>query len=326
MRRQLLSIYEGVVERADDPEARNRVQVRVHGVHGRADDGGSSRGDLAWARLAGPTQGSGAGQVKPPSVGEEVLVAYVQGHVDHPIVLGSWSTGLDQRNGNESGYVAGPSSKVVEGDASEHSGGSRRISARADFLVEVLGVALRSAGEIVDTTTGARKLTAGYEEVDIKGDSTRKVRGATKWKHLADYAMSVVGKGRWSFGLGLEVLALGGMELKTYLNTIDLTAIFGEVVIGVSDATGLVDLAKATFGTLGTVLVEALLNVTVDAPTVQLGSPAAVDPVALSSLVLASDQGLATSINVLAAQLQALGMPGTVAVASPSAATRVFGI
>lgn len=276
--------------------------------------------------MAGPTQGPGAGQVKPPAVGEEVLVAFVQGHPDHPIVLGSWTSGIDQRNGNEEEYVAGPAVRTTEGDQTEHSGGSRRISATADFLVEVLGVALRQGREVRDVATAGRFVTAGYEEVDIKGDSIRKVRGASKLKLLADWAVSVVGDSKWGIGGAFEAVAVGGFDLKTYLNTINLQAVFGEVVTKVTDATGLIDLAKITLGTLGTIVVEAIVNVTVEAPTVQLGSAAAISPVALAPLVLASDTSLAASINILAAQLQALGMPGTVAAPSASAATRVFAI
>jgi phage protein D/phage baseplate assembly protein gpV len=73
----------GVVTDVDDPDGHARVRVSFPWT------GGS---DAIWARLATPYAGDGQGFFAVPDVDQEVVVGFVDGSADDPVVLGSlWS-------------------------------------------------------------------------------------------------------------------------------------------------------------------------------------------------------------------------------------------
>jgi len=82
------ALASGVVEALDDPEAQNRVRVRLPW---RADAGAG-----VWARVASLDAGDGYGAVVVPSVGQEVLVGFVDGDPAAPVVLGALYNGTQQ--------------------------------------------------------------------------------------------------------------------------------------------------------------------------------------------------------------------------------------
>jgi len=73
------------VESLDDPDSANRVRVRLPW---RKDDG-----EGVWARVATLDAGEGFGTVFVPNTGQEVLVGFVDGAPEHPVVLGSLHNG-----------------------------------------------------------------------------------------------------------------------------------------------------------------------------------------------------------------------------------------
>lgn len=75
----------GVVASLEDPESLNRVQVRLPWR--------SDGGDGVWARLCCLDAGDGYGVLMVPAVGQEVLVAFVDGDPATAIVLGSLHNG-----------------------------------------------------------------------------------------------------------------------------------------------------------------------------------------------------------------------------------------
>lgn len=75
----------GVVAAIDDPESLNRVKVQLPW----RDDGG----DGVWARLCCLDAGDGYGVLMVPAVGQEVLVAFVDGDPSAAVVLGSLHNG-----------------------------------------------------------------------------------------------------------------------------------------------------------------------------------------------------------------------------------------
>lgn len=80
--------YLGIVEAVNDPDQRNRVQVRL--LHC---DGIGEQNAPIWARVAVPFAGSQYGAFLLPHVGEEVLVTFVQGDSRFPVVVGSLFSG-----------------------------------------------------------------------------------------------------------------------------------------------------------------------------------------------------------------------------------------
>jgi phage baseplate assembly protein V len=86
--------YYGVVEAlvakvTDDPENECRVTLRFPFF-----DGATAESD--WCRVAQPYAGNGYGAVFVPEEGDEVLVAFVQGDMRFPIVLGGLYNGEDK--------------------------------------------------------------------------------------------------------------------------------------------------------------------------------------------------------------------------------------
>lgn len=72
------------VVRVDDPDRRNRVQVRLLSY-----DGVDDQDAPVWARVAVPFAGSSCGAFLIPDVGDEVLVAFVNGDPRLPVVVGA---------------------------------------------------------------------------------------------------------------------------------------------------------------------------------------------------------------------------------------------
>jgi uncharacterized protein involved in type VI secretion and phage assembly len=67
----------------DDPERRNRIQVRL-----LAFDDAAQQDAPMWARVVAPFAGDQRGAFWLPDVGDEVLVAFVQGDARLPVILG----------------------------------------------------------------------------------------------------------------------------------------------------------------------------------------------------------------------------------------------
>ena len=84
------SLYLAEVVSVQDPQNRNRVQVRLYNADGIADQDGP-----VWARVAVPFAGGNRGAFFIPDVGDEVVVAFLGGDPRFPIVLGSLWNGHD---------------------------------------------------------------------------------------------------------------------------------------------------------------------------------------------------------------------------------------
>ncbi|MFM7549180.1 MAG: phage baseplate assembly protein V [Cyanobacteriota bacterium] len=78
-----LSHYTGEVVSLRDPENLARVQVRLYSFDGPSDQDGP-----IWARVAVPFAGADRGAFLLPDVGDEVLVAFLQGDSRLPVVVG----------------------------------------------------------------------------------------------------------------------------------------------------------------------------------------------------------------------------------------------
>ena len=75
----------------DDPESRNRVQVRLIGC-----DEAEAQDAPLWARVVCPFAGNDRGAYLIPDVDDEVLVTFVGGDPDHPLVLGGLWNGSSE--------------------------------------------------------------------------------------------------------------------------------------------------------------------------------------------------------------------------------------
>jgi uncharacterized protein involved in type VI secretion and phage assembly len=84
------SAYLAKVIAVNDPDQRNRVQVRIYNCDGNTDEDGP-----IWARVATPFAGSNRGAFLFPDVDDEVLVVLVGGDPRFPVVVGGLWNGHD---------------------------------------------------------------------------------------------------------------------------------------------------------------------------------------------------------------------------------------
>ena len=78
----------GLVTNNNDPEGRGRVKVSFPHLHDQVES--------FWARVASPMSGNGWGLQFIPEVGDEVLVAFLEGDIQTPIIIGSLHNGKDK--------------------------------------------------------------------------------------------------------------------------------------------------------------------------------------------------------------------------------------
>jgi uncharacterized protein involved in type VI secretion and phage assembly len=86
--RRLYGVFAGLVEDNDDPEHEGRVKVRFPWL----DDATVSE----WCRVIQPYAGNGFGAVFIPEKQCEVLVAFVHGDMNEPVVIGGLYNGQDK--------------------------------------------------------------------------------------------------------------------------------------------------------------------------------------------------------------------------------------
>lgn len=83
----LTGVAVAIVADNEDPTNRGRVRLRYPWLE--------TAGESHWARIAAPMAGDDRGTYFLPEVGDEVLVAFEDGDIDHPYVLGALWNGAD---------------------------------------------------------------------------------------------------------------------------------------------------------------------------------------------------------------------------------------
>jgi phage baseplate assembly protein gpV len=185
--RRLEQVQLAEVTAVNDPDGRNRVEVRLHDLSGPEGQEGT-----LCARVATPFAGNERGAFFIPDVGDEVLVSFVNGDPRYPIVIGSLWNGRDaapERLGGGGDAVdrwsfvgkAGTRIAIVEeqqptihletpGGAvakiTDQGGGKMTIDAGGSTIkVEPSGVTLET-GAKVSVTAATLEVSAGMVTVD----------------------------------------------------------------------------------------------------------------------------------------------------------------
>ncbi|WP_082132103.1 type VI secretion system Vgr family protein [Luteimonas sp. FCS-9] len=106
-------------------DALGRIRVRFHFQQGdRPDDR-----DSCWLRVVQRYAGPGVGSQFLPRIGQEVLVAFLEGDIDRPLVVGALYNGR-----GEAGVPATPGGATAQADASAYAqAGDHRPSAQANL-------------------------------------------------------------------------------------------------------------------------------------------------------------------------------------------------
>lgn len=86
--RKLFGVFTGIVEKNDDPDHEGKVKLRFPWL----DDATISD----WCRVLQPYAGPSYGAVFTPETQSEVLVAFVHGDMNEPVVIGGLYNGVDK--------------------------------------------------------------------------------------------------------------------------------------------------------------------------------------------------------------------------------------
>jgi phage protein D/phage baseplate assembly protein gpV len=180
-----------IVTDNDDPEGMGRVRVQFPWL---AEDAVSW-----WARLVAPGAGKDYGVIWMPQVGDEVLVAFEQGDVSRPMVLGGlWngedtvpfsSSDLDAGSVKTAKFVSRKGHTITFLDADDEAGIELKTKgekvtillddANGELKIKVDGkITIEATKDIEIKTDGAFKVKA-QSELSLEASGQVKVKGAT---------------------------------------------------------------------------------------------------------------------------------------------------
>ncbi|MFM0043230.1 type VI secretion system Vgr family protein [Paraburkholderia sediminicola] len=149
----------------------NRIKVRFH--WDRLNDGDEKAS--CWVRVAMSDTGGGYGGVHVPRVGEEVLINWVDGDCDRPLVTGRVYNGATQPHWHSNGLLSGYKSKEYQGSGynqmvMDDSTGQNRV-----HLYSASTNAHLHLGYLIEQTGNTRGSYVG-SGFDLKSDAYGAVR------------------------------------------------------------------------------------------------------------------------------------------------------
>jgi uncharacterized protein involved in type VI secretion and phage assembly len=180
----------GEVTDLRDPDSRGRVRVRLPWL--------SDDYETWWCRVVQLGAGDQRGSAWLPEVGDEVLVAFEQGDVHRPVVLGGLHNGVDAM-------------PLVDGlvDATSGAVQQRGFVSRAGHRL-VLDDTSRGGGVVVATGDGALQITLAQQDTVVRIASTGDVEVSGKGR------VTVAGQAGVTItsDAGISLHARGQLELK----------------------------------------------------------------------------------------------------------------
>jgi type VI secretion system secreted protein VgrG len=193
-----------------------RVKVQFHWDRlGKSDDKAS-----CWMRV---TQGHTTGSIMIPRIGWEVLVEFVDGDPDRPVVLGKvWNPNdpppqslPDSKTCYAYASVSSPGSKGVNSLIMDDAAGSEKITvgAHKDFNMVAANNAMQNVGKLsAHTVVADRKLDVGAnEDIAIKSDANVTIGASETLKVGGSRTVKVTGSASEETK-GSMTLKVGGME------------------------------------------------------------------------------------------------------------------
>jgi len=198
-----LGVIEGVVVDNKDPEGIGRILVQFPWLPNETKS--------AWARLATPMAGKEMGLVIYPEKDDEVLLDFVNGNVNTPVVIGSLYNGkekppfdnadgennirtfvsrsghvieIDDKSGSEKITITDKSGGlIVEMDSSSEtititSSGDINIKADSNFTVEAKDIEMKAGSNATFKAGSALEASAG-SSATVQGGGGVTVKGAT---------------------------------------------------------------------------------------------------------------------------------------------------
>ena len=188
----------GLVTNNQDPEGQARVKLRFPWL---SDDQESN-----WARLAMPMAGKDRGLFLMPEVGDEVLVMFEQGDVNHPYVIGSlW-------NGTDTPPI--PASQAVNGSGAVVQ---RVFKTRAGHTV-IFDDSDDSPGIQIIDKTGNNKIVIDSKDnkltIELDGDVKLTSKGKIEIEAQTDMSFKANGSMSLKASSGMDIQADGSVKVK----------------------------------------------------------------------------------------------------------------
>jgi phage baseplate assembly protein V len=193
--RRIHGVVTGVVTNNTDEKKLGRVKVRFDWL--------ADTYETDWARVAVPMAGKERGMWLIPAVGDEVLVAFEQGDMSHPYVVGSlWSqTDGPPKAGAEAGSEAtvlhSRSGHVVRLDDRE---GKERIeitdrSGKNSIVLSTKdnAIILTCEGDLTLESRGGKVVVKGAKGVDVASDAAVQAEAGADMGLRAKGAVKVKG-------------------------------------------------------------------------------------------------------------------------------------
>ena len=180
-----IGVAEGIVLDNKDPEGIGRILVQFAWLPGETKS--------AWARWATPMAGKEMGIVCYPEKSDEVLLSFVNGNKNDPVIVGSLYNGkekppYDNADGeNNIRTIVSRSGHVIEID---DTSGSEKITVKD-----------KSGGLIIEMDSSGKKITVTSSgDIEIKADGNFKVEAT-------DIEMKASGNAKFQSGSALEAKA-----------------------------------------------------------------------------------------------------------------------
>jgi Uncharacterized protein conserved in bacteria len=192
---RFLGITIGIVTNNQDPDGLGRIKVRLPYL--------SDEDESHWARVVTPMAGNDRGLYFLPEVDDEVLVAFEQGIVEFPYVLGSLWNGKDKApEANDDGKnnfrtLKSRSGHVIRFDDTEgsekieiidgakktsitisSSDGSINIVADADVTIQSSNGKLTLSGNGIEIKSQAGVKIEASQNMDLQAGSQLNIKGS----------------------------------------------------------------------------------------------------------------------------------------------------
>jgi type VI secretion system secreted protein VgrG len=238
-----------------------RVKIQFHWDL----DGGLDDKSSCWVRVLQPWAGDGFGSVFLPRVGMEVLVTFIGGDLDRPIVLGSLYHAVNNPpfglpDGKlTSGLVTqsapgGDGGHVLSFDDTKGNELLRVSSEKKLELAAKAETVISSGAGRLDTVNGDMTLmVATNRSATVTGDDRREVKGNTDYTHYGTYQALVMGTSTVrgddhvavTLGSGGELVSQSSFSMQvegdhTLIvgvadNSVAQTSVTGRYALGASD-------------------------------------------------------------------------------------------
>jgi uncharacterized protein involved in type VI secretion and phage assembly len=189
------SVVVGLVLDNQDPDGLGRVKINLPGLS--EDESGY------WARLASPMAGGGRGMFFLPEQNDEVLVAFEQGDITRPYIVGALWNGEDkppQSNSDGQNNVRLIRSRSGHSVRFDDSAGAEKIeiidkSGENSVTIDTLSnsISIKSAQDIVIEAPNG-KISLRAKNVEVKSTTETNVEAQTSLDLKAGATMTIKGQ------------------------------------------------------------------------------------------------------------------------------------